>query len=177
MHKFYLIIVLIIAIGCSQKQTNENIIKFEKVLGKRQTNALNLLVADFEQNLNKKYPDLPIKQAYRQYLTDLVSKSADDRESFEFQSEKTNLEFNQSGLWDEIYQRDSENGLQTNSLGSYMLALYAIKKSDTVINKYYDVKEQAGIMSNEIVVSGILSLSPDFDNYFHKRIVVVEFSF
>ncbi len=32
-------------------------------------------------------------------------------------------------------------------------------------------------MQNEILVTGILNSDPNFNNYFHKRIVVLEFSF
>jgi len=32
-------------------------------------------------------------------------------------------------------------------------------------------------MQNELFVNGILSSNPDFNDYFHKRIVVMEFSF
>ena len=56
MQKFHLILILILTISCTQ--TNNRITEFEKVLGERQTNALNLLVSDFEKNLTKIYPNL-----------------------------------------------------------------------------------------------------------------------
>ncbi len=63
-----------------------------------------------------------------------------------------------------------------NNVGKYMQALYLVKDSDSLIKKYWEKREAVGLMQNEIVVSGILSLNPDFNNYFHKRIVVLEFS-
>ncbi|AXP81600.1 hypothetical protein CJ739_2527 [Mariniflexile rhizosphaerae] len=177
MQKFYFILVLILTFSCSQKQSDNRITEFEKVLGERQTKALNSLVSDFEKNLTKVYSDLPTEKAYRQYLTDLISNSTTDWEKFKFQSYKTNTEFHQSGLWSEIYTKDSVSGLQVNGIGKYMQALYIVKDSDSLIKKYWEKREAAGMMQNELVIPGILSLNPDFNNYFHKRIVVVEFSF
>ena len=110
--------------------------EFEKVLGERQTKALNLLVSDFEKNLSKIYPNLTIKQGYNEYLTDLISDSTTDWEKFKFQSDKTNAEFHKSGLWNEIYTKDSVSGLQVNGIGKYMQALYSVKDSDSLIKKY-----------------------------------------
>ena len=177
MQKFYLILVLILTFSCSQKQSDNRITEFEKVLGERQTKALDLLVSDFEKNLAKLYPDLPTEKGYRQYLSDLISDSTTDWEKFKFQSDKTNTEFHQSGLWIEIYNKDSINGLRPNNIGSYMRALYNIKDSDTLIKRYWDMRENAGMLSNELFVRGTLSLEPDFNDYFHKRIVVIEYSF
>ena len=177
MQKFYLILVLILTFSCSQKQSDNRIAEFEKVLGERQTKALNLLVFDFEKNLSKIYLNLTIEQGYNEYLTDLISDSTTDWEKFKFQSGKTNAEFHKSGLWNEIYTKDSVSGLQVNGIGKYMQALYSVKDSDSLIKRYWKKREAAGMMQNELVIPGILSLNPDFDNYFHKRIVVVEFSF
>ena len=60
MQKFYFILILILTFSCSEKQTDKKIAEFEKVLGERQTEALNLLVSDFEKNLTRIYPDLSI---------------------------------------------------------------------------------------------------------------------
>lgn len=175
MQKFHLILILILTISCTQ--TNNRITEFEKVLGERQTNALNLLVSDFEKNLTKIYPNLTTEKGYQQYLTDLISDSTTDSEKFKFQSDKTNTEFHKSGLWNEIYTKDSVRELQINGTGKYMQALYTVKDSDSLIKKYWEKREAAGMIRNELVINGILSLSPDFNDYFHKRIVVLEFSF
>ncbi len=172
-----LLIILILTFSCSQKQTDNRITEFEKVLGERETKSLNLLVSDFEKNLRKIYPNLLIEKAYRQYLTDMISRSTADWNKFQFQSDKTNTEFNESGLWDEIYTKDSVYGLQVNRVGKYMRALYEIKDSDALIKKYWNARDVAGMMQNELVVNGILSSKPDFNDYFHKRIVILEFSF
>ncbi|GGK35684.1 hypothetical protein GCM10007962_32580 [Yeosuana aromativorans] len=175
MRKIYLIFILILTFNYSQ--TDSRIKEFEKILGERQTKALNLLVSDFEKNLDTLYPDLSTDKAYKKYLTDIIADSTTDWEKFKFQSDKTNSEFHQSGLWDDIYIKDSVTGLRPNAIGNYMRALYKIKDSDTLIKRYWDMRESAGMLSNELFVSGTLSLEPDFNNYFHKRIVVVEYSF
>ncbi len=175
MQKTYLILFLILTFSCSQ--TDSQIAEFENVMGDRPTKAINLLVSDFEKNLNKIYPDLPIEKGYEQYLNDLISNSAKDWEKFKFQSDKTNLEFRQSGLWDDLYSKDSQESLQINTTGKYIQALYSIKKPDPLIKTYREKRKAVGIMQNEILVTGILNSDPDFNNYFHKRIVVLEFSF
>ncbi|WP_422104820.1 hypothetical protein [Winogradskyella sp.] len=175
--KKVLIIILILTFSCSQKQRNADVVKFEEVLGERETKCLNLLVSDFEKNLNKIYPDLSVEKAYQQYLTDMISDATSDREKFKFQSRETNIEFHQSGLWKDIYTKDSVDGLQVNQAGKYMKALYEIKSSDALINNYWKARNAVGMMQNAIVVSGILSNDPNFRDYFHKRIVVLEFSF
>ena len=184
MQKFYLILVLILTFSCSQ--TDNRITEFEKVLGERQTQALNLLVSDFEKNLTKIYPDLPTEKGYRRYLNDMISDTIADYEKHKFQSEKTNVEFHESGLWNEIYEyrysyelnsKDSIKSLDLNNVGKYMQALYTIKDSDSLIKKYWRKREAAGMLQNELFVPGILSFNPDFNDYFHKRIVVAEYSF
>ncbi|WP_298311097.1 hypothetical protein [uncultured Aquimarina sp.] len=177
MQKFLLILILILASSCSQKQADNRIPEFEKVLGERETKSLNLLVSDFEKNLSKIYPDLTTEKAYQQYLTDMISSSTTDWNKFKFQSDKTNTEFKESRLWNDIYTKDSVYGLQVNRVGKYMRALHKIKDSDSLIKKYWTEREAAGIMQNKLVVNGILRSNPDFNDYFHKRIVVIEFSF
>ena len=175
MQKAYLIFILILTFSCSQ--TDNRITKFEKIMGEKQTKALNSLVSDFEKNLDKLYPDLSTDKAYRKYLTDIISDSTTDWEKFKFQSNQTNSEFHQSRLWDDIYIKDSVTGLRLNTIGNYMRALYEIKDSDHLIKRYWDIRENAGMLSNELFVRGTLSLEPDFNDYFHKRIVVIEYSF
>ncbi|WP_100616380.1 hypothetical protein [Confluentibacter citreus] len=176
MQKSYLILFLILTLSCFQKQTDDRISEFEKVLGERQTNALNLLVSDFEKNLTKIYPNLTIEKGYRQYLIDIKSDSITDLKKFEFQSKKTHSEYFESGLRNEIYDKDTIS-LKANNIGKYMTALYQIKDSDSLTKEYWRIREAAGILPNTMFVDGILNLRPDFNDYFHKRIVVVEFSF
>ncbi len=186
MKKFHLILVLILTFSCSQKQTDYRITEFEKILGERQTKALNLIVSDFEKNLHKIYPDLSIKKGYRQYLMDMISDTISNYEKYKFMSRKTITEYNESGLWSEVYEthssydsksKDSIEIIDVNNFGKYMQALYVVKDSDSLIKSYWRKREAAGMMQNELVVDGILSLNPDFNDYFHKRIVVLEFSF
>ncbi len=176
MQKFHLVIVLILMFSCSQKETDSRIAKFEKTFGERQINAFDSLVADFEKNLTEIYPNLKIEEGYRQYLIDIKSDTITDWKKFEFQSKKTHAEYYESGLRNEIYDKDTTS-LKENNFGNYMTALYEIKDSDSLIKKYWSKREAAGIMQNSIIVDGLLSLKPDFNNYFHKRIVVAEFSF
>jgi len=174
---FKVLIILLLTFSCSQNHTDKRISEFEKILGNEQTKSVNSLVSDFEVNLNKIYPNLPIEKAYRKYLDEMISDSTTNWDKFKFQSDQTNSEFHKSGLWDEIYTKDSVYGLQINQAGKYMHALNAVQNSDSLINKYWDKRQVAGMMKKEFVVRGILSSNPDFNDYFHKRIVVLEFSY
>lgn len=176
MQKFHLVLLLILMFSCSQKQTDSRITEFEKIFGERQTNAFDSLVTDFEKNLTKIYPNLTIEKGYRQYLIDIKSDTITDWKKFDFQSKRTHAEYYNSGLRNEIYDKDTTS-LKENNFGNYMTALYEIKDSDSLIKKYWSKREAMGIMQNTIIVDGLLSSKPDFNNYFHKRIVVAEFSF
>tara|TARA_R110002049_G_scaffold277604_2_gene456145 strand:- start:1994 stop:2524 length:531 start_codon:yes stop_codon:yes gene_type:complete len=176
MKNFGIIIILLLNFSCSEKKTDPQIAEFEKILGERQTNALNLLVSDFEKNLTEIYPNLNIDKAYRQYLIDIKSDTITDWKKFEFQSNKTHAEYIKSGLRNEIYDKDTTS-LKENNFGRYMEALFLIRNSDSVIKKYWSKREALGIMDNIVFVDGFLYSNPDFNNYFHKRIAIIEFSF
>lgn len=171
--------------SCAQKQTDKRIAEFEKVLGERQTKALNLLVSDFENNLAKIYPDLPTEKGYRQFLKDMILDTTPDYENYKFMSKETITEYIESELWNEVYEttysydvhsKDSIETIRANNFGKYMQAIYLVKDSDSLIKRYWESRDAVGMMQNELLVNGILSSNPDFNNYFHKRIVVLEFS-
>ena len=177
---FYLLIL-----SCSSPKNQEQIDVFEAKLGKENVEVLDLLVDDFEKNLNKQYPKLKLKDAYKKYLLDIKKYKTEDSSKFQFQTKITQTKFHESGLWNEIYKYDFQNStnsdstkyLVLNNLGKYMVSLDKVKNSDPLIKKFYIIREAAGIIQNEVFANGILSMNPDFDNYFHKRIVVIEFSF
>lgn len=175
MKNYIFILISITTFSCSQNK--DNIVEFEKVLGAKETKALDLLVSDFEKNLTKIYPDLSTEKGYTQYLKDLISKPSTNSEKFNFQTDKTNFEFHKSGLWDDIYSKATETGLTINTSGKYIRALFSIKKPDPWIKVYREKKKAVGMMQNELLINGILNSNPNFNNYFHKRIVVIEFSF
>lgn len=171
-------LILILSFSCSnQNVTDKRITDFEEKLGTKESKALNLLVFDFEKNLEKIYPDLTIGKRYQQYLTDIISDSTTDWNKFKFQSDNTNLEFHKSGLWNEVYKKEAVRGLEINGVGKYIQALFVVKDSDSLVKVYLEKRQAAGMMSNELFVPGILSSKPNFRDYFHKRIVVLQFSF
>ena len=151
--------------------------KFKNTLGQRETIALDKLVSDFEKNLEKNYPNLTIENRYKKYLNDIISVSSGNTEKFKFQSNETNSEFHRSGLWKETYERDSIYGLEINLTGKYMKAIYSIKDSDAFISRYYKKREATGMLPIDLFIKGVLNSKSDFNDYFHKRIVVIEFSF
>ncbi len=183
---FKLILVLIFFSSCSNQKNQKEIEIFEDTLGQNNVEVLNLLVEDFEANLEKHYPQLEMKDAYRQYLLDLKSNSSEDYSKFLFLSDETFSIYRKSELRNELYEysfsidestNDSIFEYEVNNLGKYMHAIYNVKDSDSLINKYYEVREAFGIITNSMFVDGFLYSKPDFDNYFHKRIVVIEYSY
>ncbi len=144
------------------------------------------MVFDFEKNLEKIYPNLTLQKAYEQYLKDIIDPKESNWDKFRFLSDKTLAEFKNSGLKKEIYnieleyveeKKDSLTTYYSNGIGKYMRALYEIKDHDTLIMDYFKRREIGGLMPNKIFVKGILHSKPDFHNYFHKRIVVIEFTY
>ncbi|EAP86323.1 hypothetical protein [Croceibacter atlanticus] len=174
--KTIIFFLTIVTFSC-QTELEKNKHAFQNTLGENKINAINSLVTDFENNLKKNYPKLSIDKAYEQYLTEIISDSTTDFEKFKFQTPNTKSELTKSGLWNEIYLKDNNNGLLINVTGQYMRGLNYVAKSDKFVKKYYEKRQTAGMMSNELVVNGILNSNPDFNNYFHKRIVVLEFTF
>jgi len=190
MRYFFLFFVLMF-LGCTSSKEREQIRVFESTLGNEYVEVLNQLVDDFEFNLKKQYPDLNKKEAYRQYLLDIRNSNLKDTVKFHVIPSTTNKLLHDSGFWNDIYSEyyskdllvkdstklDSTKHIGVNNIGKYMMALNKIKDSDSLIGQYYKKREAAGILPNKFFVDGFLSNKPDFDNYVHKRIVVIEFSF
>ena len=171
-----LIILLTIILTFSCNSTSNQIQVFEDTLGIEETKALNTLVYDFENNLSNIYPNLSLQKAYLQYFTDILSLKMTSYEKFNFQTEKTKSLFKESGLWNEVHRIDtSRAGYQVNKNGKYMSALENIKESNTLVNRYYESRKKDGAVQDRI--DAILNSKPNFDNYIHKRIVVLEFGY
>lgn len=181
----FLLFTLFLLNACSSKE-HEQIQVFETTLGKNKAKALDKLVFDFEKNLAKNYPNKELKEAYKQYLIDIQHTTSRDTLIFDFQSKTTQSSLHKSGLWDELYQHDTLidantnevfTTIEVNTTGKYLIALYEVKHSDSLISKYYNIRETAELMHTDFFIDGFLSMDPDFDNYFHKRIAVIEFSY
>ncbi len=165
-----------LSFSCQQTETNKQIQKFEHILGKSETKALNSLVSDFERNLSKIYPNRSTEKGYQKYLSDFRdSGTITDYYKYNFQSEITNSYFHQSGLWSEVHYEDStRSGYQPNLEGKYMKALSGVKESDLLIKSYCKNRIE-GVFIDKL--DAIFNSNPNFNNYFHKRILVLEFSF
>ncbi|GAB5399258.1 MAG: hypothetical protein Aureis2KO_08430 [Aureisphaera sp.] len=170
------LILLIAILTLSCNSTENQIQVFEDTLGIEETEALNVLVSDFETNLSNTYPDLSSQDAYLQYLTDFLSLKMTSYKKFNFQTEETRTLFKKSGLWNEVHRIDTTRaGYQVNVHGKYMHALERIKDSDSLVKRYYESRKKDGIVQDRL--DAILNSEPNFDNYIHKRIVVLEFGY
>ncbi|WP_421807103.1 hypothetical protein [Flagellimonas sp.] len=61
-----------------------------------------------------------------------------------------------------------------NHRGKYMKAFEKIKDKNAFIKEYYEVKTTLGELSSHLFCDMILRHKPDFNNYFIKRIIVIE---
>lgn len=202
-HIIFLGIVFYTISSCTQQSIDPDVILFQKELGEENVAAIDDLVAEFEAHLNKHYPDLKTSEAYTQFLKDVSDKdTSNDALLIAYQSEENRKKFRKSSLYKDLYIREpyhqeTEGLIQLNPLppsehdtinepdsifrvnpiGKYMHALYAIKDKDSVVETYFKVREGVGIIMTSQFAKGILYHKPDFDNYIHKRIVVLENSF
>ena len=202
---FLTFVAFVLLLACKQKNTNPNISQFQRELGQENIAMIDLLVEEFEDHLRINYPKLSLSNAYSQFLKDIGDKyTANDSILLTYQSEKTRLLFRNSTLYNELYvkvpldqkfegvveltplppylddkvtARISDSVIRVNTIGKYMRALFVIKDQDSLVKKYYEVREASGLISNDRFARGILSYSPNFEDYIHKRIVVLENTF
>lgn len=93
------IIILLLFIGCSKNKNQET--EFDKILGKENTETLNLLVTEFENDfLKRQYPNLDTKNAYEKFVTEISERKTEHLLEF---SKKSRELFNKSTLRLEIY--------------------------------------------------------------------------
>lgn len=64
--------------------------------------------------------------------------------------------------------------LDFNLNGKYYTGLQKSKGNDTVIINYLDAKQAAGFVSFPLFKQGFLYNKPNFSDYFHKRIFLIE---
>ncbi len=117
------------------------------------------MVSDFENNLKKNYPKLSIAKACEQYLIEIISNSTTEFETFKYQTQNIKPELTKSGLWNEIYLKDDNNGLLINETGQYTRGLNYVAKSDKLIKNIMKKRQAAGMMSNEYIITLILILN------------------
>lgn len=193
-------------LSCTQKPIDPNVIVFQQELGEENIAIIDLLVEEFEDHLSKHYPNLKTHEAYTQLLKDVSDQDiSNDSILVVFQSEKSRENFRASSLYKELYVKEPYNYSEiegvvqlntpppfpnkeivvsepdsiyrVNTIGKYMRALYEIKDKDSLVKKYFQIREMFGIRASNRFAEGILYNHPDFDNYIHKRIVVLENSF
>ena len=72
--KFFKIFLLLLFItSCTKQPTDNRILEFERILGKENSETLNYLVSDFENDyLKKQYPTLKTEDAYSKFLNNLL---------------------------------------------------------------------------------------------------------
>lgn len=61
-----------------------------------------------------------------------------------------------------------------NISGKYMQALYTIKKKDSIIEMYYNIRKSYKPVPNDRFSINKLFSNSDFDDYIYKRIIVLE---
>ncbi len=193
----------VLLVSCTQKSIDPNVLLFQQELGEENIAMIDRLVEEFEEHLDKQYPDLKTSEEYTQLLKDVSDlDTTNDSLLLTFQSKKSQERFRASTLCKELYIKQSNKTDSTiasilkpitppphpykealdkapdsiyrvNTIGKYMQALYAIKAEDSVIKSYFRFRERFGIITHYQFADGIQYYKPDFDNYIHKRIVAI----
>ncbi|SNS24670.1 hypothetical protein [Dokdonia pacifica] len=196
---FTCITCFVVLLSCTQKITDPNIILFQQELGEENIAMIDLLVEEFEDHLESHYPKLNTKEAYTQFLKDISDQdTSNDSLLITYQSKASRENYRKSALYKDIYIKepyhqkieglvelnqpppDKNNPInepdsiwRVNNIGKYMRALFAIE-GDSLVQTYFRSRESSGLMSTNRFAKGIQYYKPDFDNYIHKRIVVIE---
>lgn len=200
---FTSITCFVVLLSCIQKSIDPDVTIFQQELGEENIAMIDLLVEEFENHLDTHYPDLKTSEAYAQLLKDVSDQDRNnDSLLLAFQSKKSNESFRASPLYNELYVKepyhqkieglvelnqpppDKNNPInepdsvyRINTVGKYMRALYTIKEKDSLVKKYFRIRDVFGTLAHYRSAAGILYSNPDFDNYIHKRIVVLEYSY
>jgi hypothetical protein len=94
-------VLLILITSCSDKKTEKPLTEFDKIIGKENSETINELIAEFENDfLKRQYPNLNTENAYLKFVTD-ISKA--NTEHFVEHSKKARELFDNSKLRLEIY--------------------------------------------------------------------------
>ncbi|WP_299339508.1 hypothetical protein [uncultured Psychroserpens sp.] len=98
MNQIKMFFILILIFSCSNE---DQISKFESILGKDNSGTLTHLVSDFEKDfLKRNYPDLKIEKAYLKFLSELEN---DPNGNWKKTSKKSRELFNNSSLKLQVY--------------------------------------------------------------------------
>jgi len=107
---FKIFIILLLFIGCSENKNPTT--EFDKILGKENSETLNLLVSEFENDfLKKQYLNLGIENAYEKFLTEISEEKIDYTKAI---SEKSKNIFDKSQLRLEIFCVADSTWIETN---------------------------------------------------------------
>lgn len=124
---------------------------FENVLGEKNVESLNSLIDDFENNyLNKVYPKLEVKDAYKKYLVDLVRNGMKlDKNSSITNNvkrfNKTALKLDVFCLADTVYVDRSD--LNTKHIKEDIITVYNCKRID---GKIFERKQTTPYYKNTL---------------------------
>ncbi len=189
-----ILIILIAFACCSSPEIIENqndLSKFNSVLGEDYTKAFDKLVESQSAFLEKNYPNsVSSKARAKDFLLDWESLFDPSRLTF---LTKENLplinELEITGLRKELFEYyetwifidDSlgeryETELINNLTGKYIEALKTTN-GDSLVSDYLDAVFAAGDLNPPIVASGLLENGFDYDNPIHQRIMAAEIYF
>lgn len=166
-------VLLLMLTSCLTR--DERISEFQEKLGLEKAQVLNDMVDHFENRLQVLYPKLELKDAYLQLLEDLEHQALDNTE-MQFQwPEALLLKDINSGLQDDFYMQKF-NSKTLNQEGVFFKAMRSQSYYDELIAEYFWVLEQTGRITPSQFASGMLRFDFDPNNFFHKRILVFQFS-
>ena len=99
---FFVIILLLLTINCSDNKLEKDTDTFKELVGKENIKTIDFLINDFEKNyLNREFPELKTNEAYKRFL---IKISANERIDISDFSLKGIDKFTKSKLLLDIYE-------------------------------------------------------------------------
>lgn len=164
--KFLIFLNLIIFIvNCDKK--NDVIKNFEINYGKLNSENLNFVINDFEQSLLKKYPNIEIKLAYKEFVKSIIKNN--EVPNLILKKETLNL------LNDNCFKANFYNVFYNhiNSNSNYYLSILNIENLDSLSLKHVNFIQSGGVNYDFSIAENFFLNKADYNNYFHKRFLFI----
>jgi|TARA_B110000261_G_scaffold163181_1_gene208600 hypothetical protein len=100
-------------------------------------------------------------------------KSLTNKGIYEYRTSESSVNHMKNMSEDEIIKK-AENRVSINYFGSYNKAINAVFNEPSFINEYFEIRDNSGNSNPSIFINRLLNSNSDFNDYFIKRITVIE---
>ncbi|WP_375241619.1 hypothetical protein [Lacinutrix sp.] len=180
MRIFKYIIIFLLFANCTDKNVSETEKIFNQTLGSDNTETLNKLVDDFENDyLKKQYPETELKLAYRKFVEDVRDEKFFNR-NIKIVSKKSFNLFKSSELYLELYQFPDSVWVVRNSsfdkLEDSLLLLPEIPHP-YIKRRYKDLEENGEFVYGYSRKFTGIALNADLDSIVKSEYKTVDFNY